>query len=807
MRLGADLRSALRRLARAPAFSIAAIAMLALGIGFTVAMICTVDGVLLRGLPFPHGDRLVAIAADNPAQQVARAQLTVAEAEQLARGTAGLEAFGYFQWTGVSVLEGGHAHEIPAQFVSAGFFATLGLQPLLGRVPSDVDIREGRPLAVISYEEWQRAYGGRDDVLGRRIEAIGHAPLEIVGVMPPQIGTFAGDAGLWTALLPGELPQDSARRLDQRILQAVARLREGASLQQVDAALAAQLTALHETHGVAAAKDWRLRSSHLLDLLVGDARGALWGALALALAVLLIACANVAILIDARQLARRRELAVMQAIGASGRRLRGGLLLELSLLAAIALGFGVAFAQGGVALLRGLAEGSVPRVDGIVMDWRVLGAAAVLALAPPLVAALGGSLRLRGEPADAIRGGGKGLVGDDSRHRLLPAVAMALSTVSLIAALGFGIGLWRLQRVDPGFRAQGLHALAMFRESLGTDSGADGPPQWTRFADDVLQRLAAVPGAQGVALTSSAPLTQLAAQRIDARAPGRADEAPVQTVVRRVSPSYRAVLDLPLLAGRDFGADDRLGAEPVAIVNRSLARRLFGDASPLNRTIDLPLGRGGRSSCRVVGVVEDMRNDGLRAPPAPEVLVPFAQAPRVAMTFLLRAATELDGVDATMAAALWNVDPRQSITRQFELGRRLDEELRPARFFARVVGGFAFAALLLAVLGVYAVASLQQRRRVGEFGLRLAIGATPARLAATILRDSALVSALGIGAGLAVAAAGSYLFDPTRVVGDVAVPNVLALGLATMCLAAVAAALLPALRAARVPPMEALRDG
>lgn len=805
MNFAADLAAALRRLARAPAFPAAAIAMLALGIGLTVAMVCTVDGVLLRGLPVPNGDRLVAVVADNPSQRIARAQLTVAEAEQLATGTPGFETLAYFQWTGISVLDSGHAREIPAQLVGAGFFTALGVAPLLGRVPSDADVRAGLPLAVLSHQEWQRSFGGDPRVIGRRLETIGHAPLEVVGVMPPSIETITGDAGLWTALLPSELPQDAARRADLRILQAIGRLRPDTSPAQADAALASRLVALREAHGLQDG-GWRLSAHRQLDLIVGGARGALWGAFALACMVLLIACANVAILLDARQAARRRELAVMQAIGASRERLRGQLLLELSLLGALALALGVALAHAGIALLRGLAEGSVPRVEGIVMDWRVLAVAAVLGFAAPLCAVLGGSLRLPGAPAEAVRGGGKGVVGGARPQRLLPAAAMALSTASLVAALGFGFGLWRLQSVDPGFRTDAVHALTLFRESLGTDSGASGPPEWMRFADDVLQRLSALPGTEGVALTTVAPLAQIGGASADVHATGRDDDVPVQAAVRRISPGYRSLLGIPLLAGRDFGADDRAGAEPVAIVNRTLARRLFGEASPLDRTIDLPLARSGRTNCRIVGVVEDIRNDGLRAAPAPEVLVPFAQAPRVAMTFLLRAAPRLQGVDAAMAAALWSVDPRQSVTRQFELGERLAAELRPARFFARVVGAFAFAALLLAVLGVYAVASLQQRRRVAEFGLRLAVGATPARLARTILRDSLVVSAAGIGAGLALAAAGSRLLGQVRAVGDVDLPFALSLGLGAMVAAAALAALLPALRAARVPPMEALRD-
>lgn len=747
----------------------------------------------------------MAIIADNPAQHIGRAQLSVAEAEQLAAGTDGFESIGYFQWTGINVMEGGHAREIPAQLVSPGYFSTLGVIPQLGRLPSDAEIRSGLPLAVLSHEEWQRAFGGDPNVIGRRLDTLGHAPVEIVGIMPPSIGTITGNAGLWTALLPAELPQDSNRRLDLRILQAIGRLRPDVTMMQADAALAAQLSALNEAHGRTEDPGWRLHPRSLLDLLVGSARGALWGALALACMVLLIACANVAILLDARQVARRRELAVMQAIGASPARLRGQLLVELSLLGGFALLLGLALGYAGIALLRDLAEGSVPRVDGIVMEWPVFAVAALLGLAAPLCALLGDSMRLSSEPADAVRSGGKGMIGSARPQRLLPAVAMALSTSCLVAAFGFGVGLWRLQQVEPGFRTDSVHALTLFRESLGTDSGAQGPTAWMGFADAMLQRLAALPGATGVALTTAAPLSQIGGARAELQTPGR-DAAPVQAAVRRVSPGYNALLGIPLLAGRDFNSDDRSGSEPVVVINRTLAQRLFGDVSPINRTIDLPLGRSGRTSCRVVGVVEDIRNDGLRASPAPEVLVPFAQAPRVAMTFLLRTTAGLNGVDAAMTQALWSIDPRQSVTLQFSLDERIADELRPARFFARVVGAFALAALLLAILGVYAVASLQQHRRIGEFGLRLAMGATPRRLAALILRDSLLISCLGIGAGLALALSGLHLVAPMHIVGNLALPGVFVMGFGAMLCAAVAAAAVPAWRAMRVSPAEALRN-
>jgi len=803
----ADLRHALRRLRNAPGFTLAVLVMLALGIGLCVIMVCTVNGVLLKGLPFPRGDRVVMVTADNPAQDIAHAQLTTAEAERLARGTTGFDALGFFQWSGVTVLDGGHPREISTQLVGAGFFEALGMKPLLGRTLSADDIRSGRPLALISQAEWQRGFGGDPQVIGRRLDLIGDAPLEIIGVMPPEIGVFAGDAGVWTPLRDAVLPQDGARRLDQRILQAIGRLHEGVSLQQADAALDTQAASLREAHGLGAgAAEWRLRTQPLLDVLVGDARTALWGALALALIVLLIACANVAILVDTRQVARRRELAVMQAIGASAPRLRRALLLELLLATGTAVAIGIASAQAGVDLLRELARGSVPRVDGIAMDWRVLGVAVLIGLAAPFAAAVNGSLRLRADPSEAIRGGGKGVVGSRGSHRLLPAVAMALSTLSLVVALGLGLGLWRLQQVDPGFRPDDVHALQLFRESMNVDSGAAGPIEWTQFAGRVQDRFAAVPGARAVALTSAAPLSRIGAQGVDVQA-GDAAQA-VQATLRRVSAGYRDLLGIPLLAGRDFGADDRAGSESVAIVNRTLARRLFGEASPLDRTIDLPLSRSGRSTCRIVGVVDDVRNDGLRAPPAPEVLVAFAQHPRVAMTFLLRGDATLHNADAQMAQALWSVDPRQSVTRQFALAGDLAEELRPARFFARIVGGFALAALLLAILGAYAVASLQQRRRVGEFGLRLAIGATPRTLALAVLRDSLGASIAGVAAGLATAAVALRLTDFGALGADrpSTQPAAIAFGVGLMTLAAVVAALLPALRAARTPPMQVLRE-
>lgn len=794
-----DLRFAFRTLMRSPLFAVAAIGMLAFGIGLSVAMVSTVSGVLLRGLPFPDSERMVMLSASSASQQVDRANLTAVEAKQLAGSTPGFDALGYLTyWSDTLQVDGQRPRDVTTQKVSADFFTVLGMHALLGRTLTADDVRENRPVAVISFDEWQRSFGGSAHVIGRNLHIAGSAPLQIVGVMPKAIEVFAGDTGIWRPFSDADVPTDGTRQLNQRYLLTIGRLHAGVSNAQALAALDAQAASIRAAHGLTQS-DWRFTPRFVLDLLVGDIRVALWGALTLALLILLIAAANVAILIDGRQVARRHEQAVMQAIGASRQRIWRRLLAELLIIATVASAIGIGVAQVGIVLLREFARSSVPRVDGITMDWPMVGVALLLGLAMPLVAVISGSLRVNAQANEAIRSGGRNLLGQRRQHRLLPAAAMALSTVSLVAALGFGAVLWQLQGIDPGFSASHVHALQLFR---GTPRAG-----WNGFAEQMQSQLATIPGVQEVALTSSAPLSVIGPNRLDLRVAGRAESEPMQVAFRRVSPGYRELLDIPLLAGRDFAASDREGSESVAIINRAAATRIFGAASPLGQHVELPLARDQWTSCRVIGVVDDVRNDGLRMPAAPEVLVPFAQAPAVAMTFLVRSDHASAGIDPQMADALGVIDPRQTITRQYGLADDLAAELAPARFFARTVGGFALAALLLAMLGVYAVASLRQQQRVGELGLRLAMGAAPRALAASILGDSLRVSAPGVVVGLiASGLAMRALHSQWEGIEQVQQSTLIAAGLIAMSLAAILAAVLPAWRASRVDPMTALRN-
>lgn len=794
-----DLRFAVRRLRHSPGFAAAAVLMLGLGIGASVAMFSVLQGVVLSGLPYPGGERVVAVAAHNPQQAGSFARLSTAEAVRLAEDPDAFEAFGWYDWAGMTVLDGERPREVTINFVSAGFFPALGVAPMLGRTFEPADMGDEQGAVVLSYLEWQRLTGGNREAIGQLIDTANEGRFRIIGVMPPQFAYPIADVGAWRPYRNVRLQADQPGYWNARFLDAVGRFAPGIGAEAALQRVQRLADSVREDRGQPDA-GWRITATPLLRDAVGGARGALWAAFAVAALVLLIACANVALLLDARQIARRHEQAVAQAIGATRARLYRVLLLELGLLGLAGAALGTALAALVLAGLKTLAEGSVPRAGEIDLDRGVLLFALAIALATPLLAALMGSLRLRGAPIEAMRcGGGKGAIAGCSRRaRALPVLGVALSTLGLFAAAAMAASLVKIRDVEPGFASANVQALQVFRNG--------GPPAWTAFAEELRTRLSALPGVAEVAVTTAAPLSTIGNLQLDLRVPGRAEPEPAQASVRRVSPGYLDVLGIPLLAGRAIAESDGAGSEKVAVVSRELARRVFAGADPIGRTVEIPLGEGGFTGYRIVGVAGDIRNAGLRRAPEPEILVPFAQAPWVGITFLVRSEGALPGMAAQMREAMWRIDPLQAATREFALADELADELRPARFFASTVGGFALCALLLAALGVYALAAQRQQQRRAEFGLRLAIGAQPRRLARQSLAASLRGAAAGIVVGAVLGWAMLALMRAQLHDFGAGYAVWLALAALAMVVSVLLAALPPALRSAGVDPMTALRQ-
>lgn len=796
-----DLRLSLRRLRRAPGFALATVLVLAVGIAISVVAYSMLRGVLFGALPFDDSAALVSIDARHGEHDAHSGMLTAAEVRGLLDAASDDRSpwrdVGYYNWGGLTFFDGERPRERTAAIVGGGFFPALGMAPLHGRWFEPHEHASWQQVTVLSHEEWQRLLGGRADAIGEYIQTDGER-LRVIGVMPPAFDFPSPQVGAWLPMVDAALAVDRPGHASVRQLSTVARLRDGVSTSQHDAVLAGVQTAVREAHGVDN-EGWRLTPVPLVNAVIGDLRGSLWGALAVAGLVLLIACANVAVLMNGRQLQQRQQQALAVALGATRSRLWRALVLELALIALVAVLLGAAMAGASLGGLRELASLSLPRADAIVMDGQVLAFAIAVGLLLPALVIVAGMLRPDATPAGVLRGSGRGhLGGAGARQRWLPTLAVTLATISAVVAIALASSFLRLQQVDAGFRSDNVRVVQLFRNAP--------PDNWPVFAQQLRERLAALPGVEAASITTTAPLSQIGSAHASLRLPGEAEPAPFQPLLRRVDADYLSLLDIPLLNGRMIGDSDRAGGEPVVVINRELARMGFGDpGQALGQVLQLDLGRGGFVGFRVVGVVADVRNRGLRATPAPEALVAFNQYPWVAMSFMVRSATGARISDQQLTDAVLAVDPRQATTRLFDLAGDLDLELSPVRFFAGTLGTFAVLAIVFAAFGIYAVAALQQRRRIREFGLRLAVGARPARLGRQVLTEGLGTLLVGLALGLVGAWLALRLLASITFALDASLTGVMFVAAAAIALTALLALLPPMVRAIRTDPMISLR--
>jgi hypothetical protein len=763
MRVFDDAHTALRRIQAAPADALTLMVVIATGIAISAVLFAVLNGVL-AGSPYMDTRSLVVVESGSAERGVRNGGLTPVEAITLAEPDAPFETFGYWSWGGMTVYNEERPREFYIAQVSEGFFRSFAAAPALGRWFNADDYAAQSDAVMLSYREWQRLYGGSAEVIGSRLDT-NQGSKQVIGVMPKFFDYPADTVGAWLPLPVSAFPLDQPWTAEARFLNAVARLNPDIDAAGLAARLEAQQTALAAQYRLPAPV-WSIEPRLLVDIEVGALRGVLWASFGIGLLVMLIACGTAAILVDAKQSARTVQHALQLALGSSRRR-----------------------------LLRELARDTLPRVDAIRVDAPVWLFVIGMALLVPLVAGLSGALRVRAEAGLALRGG-RGVLAR-GRRRWLPALGVALSTASVVAGSALVVSLWQLQRVDPGLKPDGVYALQLFRSE---------PPETLRaFAAQLSERLAALPGVESVALANAAPLSIVGNFDANLKLPERDAAEPYLARVRRVSPDYLALMQQALLSGRGLTDTDRAGAEPVAVINDALARRVFGTEPALNRMIELPVAEQENVAHRVVGVVADTRNRGLREDAMPEVLLPFDAAPSQSLTILLRAPNGLSAPDRLLRDALYEIDPQESATRIFALADEFAAGLSSTRFFARTMAVVSIGALTLAAFGVFAVASLRHRQRMPELGLRLAVGAAPMQLLRDSLRDSAVSAVVGVAIGsllalLALRALSAQLFGLESIWGPV-----LLFGALVLLTASFLAALPPALRALRIDPLSALR--
>jgi len=803
-----DARYAARTLARRPGFAAAAVLTLALGIGATTAVFSVVHAVLLRPLPWRDADRVVAAFATTPRSQ--SEAVSWPEYQDWVRGAPSFAGLAIVRGQSVNLTGGGAPPDrLVGSFATASLFPVLGAEAALGRTfaPAETEEATAQPVAVASHGLWQERFGGDSSILGRTLTLNGRT-VTIVGVMPRGFETPYGTPDVWLPL--PFYPNTNGLSRQHASMLAIGRLRPGATpeqaraeLQAVERRLAAEYPELNAGRGA--------RVVAMREVLVGDARPVLLTLFAAVLVVLLIACTNVANLQLVRAAARRREISVRAALGASASRIARQLLTESLLLAAAGGALGLLLAHWGVAALGAVIPASLPVFGGISLEPAVLGFAVAITLGTGLLfglvpalhaarAGLGAALATRGGTG-AARGGVRGVRGGVRGAFVVAQVA--LSIVLLVPAGLLIRSLLELQRVRPGFDPRGVLTMeyrlpvAKYRE----------PAQIVAFMTQAIARIREVPGVRSAALARAIPFSGNSdgfAYLVEGRpapAPGTTPLLQLNTV----SDGYFRTLGIPLLGGRDFTARDAAEAPPVIIVNRTFAEREWPGESPLGRRV---MALGGREWMTVVGVVGDARHFTLADVPAAQAYLPYAQNPAVFSSVAVRVegSAAPESLGPAVRAAIWSVDRDQPVWKLRSLETLMGGSLVAQRLTTRLLAGFAAAALLLAGLGIYGVMSHAVAQRTREVGIRMALGARGAQVLRQVLGEGMVLTALAAALGLAGAFAATRLLSSQLYGVSAKDPATFATVPLILAAVALAACYLPARRASRVDPVEALRE-
>ena len=803
-----DFRYAARSLARTPSFTVVAIAVLALGIGATSAIFSLVSAVWLKPLPFADEDRLVSLWVDLTAiGGPSRVEISPANYVDWQQRAQAFESMAPLEIASFNLTgDGGEPERLTGVRTASSLFATIGLAPMLGRtfVPDD---GTGEPVAVVSEGFWLRRLGGDPAAVGRTITLDG-SPHLVVGVVPRDFRFPRGEIDVFvpTAWSPEVLARDTSY-----FWYLVAKLRAGASVEAARAEMAAISTALRtesNARGVAATVTLLRESLAQTRAFasVADFSATLLALLGAVGLVLLIACANVANLILARSATRQKELAIRKALGAARGRVLRQLLTESVLLAAVSVVIGVLIAAACFGYLSRLLPGTLPASAELAVDWRVLALTTGAALVTVLLFGAGPAFAAARRDFGEAFGRAVGTRGRAARRlRTTLVVAEIGLTVVLLAGAGLLLRSYaNVLAVHPGFDAEGL----LVAETVLPEARYPTPASYELFYQRALEEVRALPGVTSAGYTSYAPLVFKGGRSV-IFVDGRPRPEPAEILrnlatTRSASARYLETLGVPLVSGRFVDERDVRGATRNVVINETLARRYWPDGDALGQRISI----GGGEMMTVIGVAGDVRQLGLDVAADAEIFVPLDQSEGVFMRprqLIVRTDGDPLALAAGVRRAIWAVDPDQPVSSVRAMSEVLDAELGTRNTQLTLIGAFAVMALVLAAVGLYGVLSYTVWQSTNEIGLRMALGAHQRTVVGTVVRSALATAVVGIGAGLLAAFAltrtiASFLYgvSPTDPVTAVAVAAVL-------LLVAAFAALVPALRAASINPMTALR--
>ena len=798
-----DLRFALRHLRRRPLFAVAVTATLAVSIAAATTAFGLATAVLWRPLPFDDASRLVFVwEAPEREGQRAPSRVTGASYAAWRDNSTSIASIAAFGAAGFTIDDAAGASSVRGVRVSAGYFDTLGIRALAGRTFAPADEQPGREQVVIlSHALWQERFGGRRDIIGESVRLSGR-PYTIVGVMPPVV--FPGwpvnpavvtldpeSRQLWVPI--ARTPQlDQSNRA--HVFGVVGRLASGVSIAQAQDELTRVTSpTAPDPHGA--------HVTPLREQFVRDARTPLFTLAAAALAVLLIACANLAALYVSAFERRRAELALRAAIGAGLWRLIFQLTAEALLLAVSGGAAGALIARAALAALPGLLPSSIPFLTAPALDLQVTAfAIALAAIASLMLTAWPVTRLVLAAPAPrGVSAGPRGLV-----YRVLVVSQIAV-TVALAASAGLlAQSLQSVERQDPGFALDHV-----FVADVGLPPVA---PLSARQVDAagrrVLAQVAALPGVRAAAAAYDHPLEANWSETVTVIGDVTAADQGQPTELRIVSPEYFDAIDVDLLDGRVLSERDDVEGAGAVMVNEAFAREVGGRVLGRRIRSGTPrflYGEASPNEFAIVGIVQNERSRGLEQPAAPAVYMSMRQFPQQQFALIARTTGDPFAITASVRSAMREIDPAITMSRPTSLEALLAGQLVARRVTTDVIGGFAIAALALAALGMYGLLAVLVSSRTREIGVRVALGASPSRVAGQVVRDSLRNTATGVAIGVVLALLAGRLIESLLVGVHANDPLTLATVSAALLLLAAAAALGPARRAARIDPVHALR--
>jgi putative ABC transport system permease protein len=800
-----DFRYALRQLLRQPGFTILAVVALALGIGANTVLFSAINTLFLRPLSYPQPEQLVRAWGSFPERGLDRANVSWPRYSAWRDGQQIFTDFAAQSFTGFTLTGRGDPENLNGIRVTENFFRTLGVQPQFGRVFSpDEDRPGGANVAMLSHAFWQKRFGGDQNILGQAVTLNGTS-FTVIGIMPatlqfpfaqtqvwlPRVFEQEGlppeiiERGTGFLTLLGRMKTGVTRAQADEQMHVIDRRYQAANPDKVDAKAGVNVVSFHED-------------------LVGPQRPMLLTLFAAVGCVLLVGCANVANLLLARFTARRKEIAIRTALGATRARIVMQFLAESVLTAAIAGVLGVLLAIWGLDLLKKVAENFLPRVREISLDVNVLLFAVGLSLITGIILGLVPALHAsRSDPIDSLKDSSRGSTGRQAgrlRAGLLVA-EVALSLVLVVGAVLLVDSFRRLQNIDPGFHAAGV---TTFFVGLPPGSYPDIERQGL-FFQNAIEKLKALPGVTSAATGANLP----ASDNGNTRSPAAVEGRPLPPVSDRmiavrstISPGFLETLGIPIKQGRDFNWRDRPNTPMVVIINESMAKKFFPGENPIGHRLITGIQSIPRE---IVGVSGDVRAENLSLPPGVEMYYPSTQLDGAFQSVVVRSERPAASLRSELIAAIHSLDPGLPIDQVQSYTEVLSQASADRRLSMYLLGGFAGLALALAGMGIYSVIAYGVAQRTNEFGIRFALGAAARDVIGLVMKEGLRLSIVGLVVGLGLSFAVTRLMQ--RLLFEVSPSDPWLYGGVALFICGIAAlaCFLPALRATRIDPMQALR--